>query len=392
MSGVRVPAPPPLSRPARPRALDSRSAARTALASSPVAVRPRLRRVEPVLRRALRGTCDIARGSHVLVAVSGGADSTALLVGLHRIAGEWDITLTAAHLHHGLRGADADADLAAVRVMCDELEIPLIAARRNTRMRMRARGLSGQAGLRTLRREFLTAAARRVDATAIATAHTADDQLETLLMRLGRGTGLAGLGGMAPRRGRWIKPLLGATRSDVELDLTRAGIPWREDMTNAGHQYLRSRIRHDAIPALIAAHGAGGSAATRAGLARSVTVALDEVRSAARMIERRAVRVLRDICRIEHGEFRLDSNGVGSYPLALRRALVRQLWKSIAPSAVGLTRRHFDLLDRLLVASSGRARIELPAGVEVWRDGHWLCMRRRRSTAVGAGASRGGGR
>jgi len=375
--------------------------------------RPRLRRIEPVLRRALRGSCSVARGGHVLVAVSGGADSTALLVGLHRIAGEFAITLTAAHLHHGLRGADADADLAAVRVLCAGLEIPLIAARRDTRRLMRSRGLTGQAGLRTLRREFLGLAARRAHATAIATAHTADDQLETMLMRLGRGTGLVGLGGMAPKRGRWIKPLLEATRRDIEFDLTRAGIPWREDMTNAGHQYLRSRIRHDAIPALIAAYAGAsarapsqapprrtagttgtlpGAAETRAGLARAVAAAAKEARSAARMIERRAIRVLGDICRIERGEFRLDSSRVASYPLALRRALVRQLWKSLAPSAVGLTRRHFDLLDRLLVASSGRARIELPAGVEAWRDRQWLCWRQRRSTTVGAGASRGAGR
>ncbi len=371
--------------------------------------RPRLRRIEPVLRRALRGPCGIASDGHVLVAVSGGADSTALLAGLHRIAGEFGISLTAAHLHHGLRGADADADLAAVRALCANLEIPLIAARRDTRRLMRTRGLTGQAGVRTLRREFLAAAARRAGATTIATAHTADDQLETLLMRLGRGTGLAGLGGMAPRRGRWIKPQLQATRRDIELDLTRAGISWREDLTNAGHHYLRSRIRHDAIPALIAAcagarieppgpraHGVArirpDAPLMRAGLARAITATVDEARSAARMIERQASRMLPDICRIEGGEFRLDSSRVASYPLALRRALVRLLWKNLAPSTVGLTRRHFDLLDRLFASTSGRARIELPAGVEVWRDRQWLCWLRRPSTATDAGASRGSGR
>ena len=358
-----------------------------------------------MLRRALRGPCAPLHGSRVLVAVSGGADSTALLVGLHRIAGEFGLSLTAAHLHHGLRGADADADLDAVRALSAGLEIPLIAARRDTRRLMRARGLAGQAGLRTLRREFLAAAARRASAATIVTAHTADDQLETLMMRLSRGTGLAGLGGMAPRRGRWIKPLLQATRSDIEFDLVRAGISWREDLTNAGHHYFRSRIRHDAIPALIAAcsgqpprrvntvtGAAFGAPAMRAGLARAVAATVDEARSAAGMIERSASRVLRDICRIERGEFRLDSNRVASYPLALRRALVRLLWKSLAPSTVGLTRRHFELLDRMLACVSGRARIELPAGVEVWRDRQWLCWRRRSSTTAGAGASRSAGR
>ena len=168
----------------------------------------RLRRLEPILRRALRGPCALAPGTRLLVAVSGGADSTALLVGLRGLAKESGISLWAAHLHHGLRGAEADADLAAVRALCGALCVPVSAARWNTRLRMRRRGLAGQAGLRVLRREFLLAAARRCGAAAIATAHTADDQLETVLLRLVRGTGLRGLGGKVPRPGDKNKPPL----------------------------------------------------------------------------------------------------------------------------------------------------------------------------------------
>ena len=163
----------------------------------------RLRRVEPVLRRALRGRSAPARPARgapatLLVAVSGGADSTALLIGLANLSRDLGFRLHAAHLHHGLRGAEADADLEFVRALCGRLGVPLTAARWDTRARLRRRGLSGQAGLRTLRREFLLAAARRAGARAIVTAHTADDQLETLLMRLARGAGLSGLPGMRP--------------------------------------------------------------------------------------------------------------------------------------------------------------------------------------------------
>jgi tRNA(Ile)-lysidine synthetase-like protein len=226
--------------------------------------------VEPVLRRALAGPCAVPRGSRVLVAASGGADSTALLLGLARVAPEFGLTVHAAHLHHGLRGRDADGDLAFVRRLCRRLGVPLVAARVDAPRRMRERGLSGEAGLRILRREFLAAAARESGAAAIATAHTADDQLETLLMRLVRGTGLRGLGAMRPRSGRWRKPLLEAARAAIEADLRAARQTWREDRSNRDRSRLRNRIRHGAIPALVvAAMPAAWRCAPRARRAKS---------------------------------------------------------------------------------------------------------------------------
>src|SRR5262249_12474633 len=194
-------------------------------------------------------------------------DSTALLLGLHRIAREFGIELAAAHLHHGLRGRAADRDVGFVRDLCARLGIGLDAARWDTRERMRRRGLSGQSGLRQLRREFLLAAADRAGAQAIATAHNADDQLETLLLRLVRGTGLRGLGAMSPRTGRWIRPLLEASRADIEADLRVIGQSWREDGSNRDLGYARNRVRHEVVPRLAgiasgAARNAGEALAT----------------------------------------------------------------------------------------------------------------------------------
>jgi len=341
-----------------------------------IPMRPRLRRLEPVLRRALRGPCAQPCASRLLVAVSGGADSTALLIGLERIAHEFGIRLEAAHLHHGLRGAEANQDLAFVRELCARLGVPLTAARWNTRLRMKRRGLGGQAGLRALRREFLIAAALKTGSAAIATAHTADDQLETVLMRLARGAGLPGLGGMSERRGMWIKPLLEATRADIERDLTRIGQQWREDSSNRDRTYARNQIRFEVVPALTDSLGPSRSPGeARASMARRVADAAREARDARRALERCTLWRGKGLYRIQKGEFALDSRKLGSYPLIARRLVFRRLWRRAARIQPGLTHRHLEALDRLVTGSRG-VRVDLPDGWRAERDLGWIRLRR----------------
>ena len=312
----------------------------------------------------------------MLVALSGGADSTALLLGLVRIAPEFGLRVHAAHLHHGLRGADADADLEHVRALCARAGVPLVAARWDTRRRMRARSLAGQQGLRVLRREFLAAAARRVGARAIATGHTADDQLETLLMRLARGTGLRGLGGMHERRGGWRKPLLDVTRADLEADLVRAGIPWREDLSNADPGYFRSRIRQDVIPALLAAAAPGTpSGPARSRLARRAAELTREARQTRTALRRWTSFVLPGVSRIQPAEITLDSAQVAPYPIAARRLILATLWQRLPGALPGLTRRHLESLDRLAVRGRHGQTVTLPGGWVACRERGSLCFR-----------------
>lgn len=334
----------------------------------------RLRRLEPVLRRALGGPCAPPPGGPILVAVSGGADSTALLVGLASLAPAMHFQLHAAHLHHGLRGREADGDLEAVRALCDRLGVPLHAARWDCPARMRRLGQSGQAGLRILRRRFLIAAARRAGAGRIATAHTADDQLETLLMRIARGTGLAGIGGMSARRGTWIKPLLGASRADIEADLRAAGIPWREDASNLDRRYMRARVRHEVIPALLGVTEREGE--TRGRLALRVAALTRELRAARRLFDRLAERIVARRSRFERNGARLDLGSWRSMPAPVRRAALRRLWERIGPPA-GLTVVHLDGLERLAAASRGGAALDLPGAFRAERDRGALVVRRR---------------
>jgi tRNA(Ile)-lysidine synthase len=313
--------------------------------------------------------------------VSGGADSTALLAALVSLAPSLGLRLHAAHLHHGLRGGAADGDLEAVRALCDRLGVPLTAARWDCPARMRRLGLGGQAGLRILRRRFLIAAARRVGAGRIATAHTADDQLETVLMRLARGTGLAGIGGMSARRGPWIKPLLEASREAIEADLRSAGIPWREDASNRDRRYTRSRVRHDVIPALLGAMERNGGRPTRGRLALRVAALARELRAARRLTGRLAARIVGRGMRIGRSGARLELGSWRSTPAPVRRAVLRRLWKRLGPSP-GLTVRHLDALDRLGATSRGGAALDLPAGFRAERDRGTLVVRRPRADTL----------
>jgi tRNA(Ile)-lysidine synthase len=323
-----------------------------------------------VLRRALAGPCHLPPGATLLVAVSGGADSTALLAALVSLAREHALVLHAAHLDHGLRGHDSAADRTHVRALCARLGVPLCDARWDCAARMRRRGLRGEAGLRTLRHEWLTSVARRLRAAGIATAHTADDQLETLLLRLGRGTGLTGAAGMRARRGLWLKPLLEATRADLEADLRHAGLAWRDDASNATLAHTRNRVRHGVVPALLDALGvpAGDPARRRAALARRAQALAAELGGAHATLARGAIRAQARLARADG----LDRPGLVRLPAPLARLVLRRWWAQRGPqgpTAPGLTARHLEPLRGALAGARRRAEVALPAGWRANRGG-----------------------
>lgn len=331
----------------------------------------RLRRLEPVLRAALLGPCRIHRSETLLAAVSGGADSTAMLAALATLAPSLGLTVVAAHLDHGLRGDASALDRAQVQALCERLGVRLVWARTDAAARMSARGWSGEAGLRRLRRAFLTRAARRVGAAGIATAHTADDQLETLLMRLARGTGLTGLGGMRPRHGRWLKPMLAITRDAVRRDLLATGIAWREDESNATRAHLRNRLRLDVVPALLAALEPGAPAATRRrrgeALALAAERAAGELRDARRALAREAAAALTR-CRVVGGGLALEGAAFAAHPRAVQRLALTRLWRETG-ARERLTERHLLALLRLVSAGGARAEVLLPQGFRAVRRG-----------------------
>ena len=205
----------------------------------------------------------IPPGSHVLCAVSGGADSVCLLHALYHLRERIPFTLSAAHYNHQLRGQESQRDERFVEqfvALCcgpqrlkDGTLLPpvrLYTGRGDVAARARLRGTGLEETAREMRYAFLRKTAGEAEADLIATAHTANDNAETVLFHLARGTGLRGLGGIAPSRDGLIRPLLNTTRREVEEYLLHYALPHMEDSSNEDDSYTRNRLRHQVIPVL----------------------------------------------------------------------------------------------------------------------------------------------
>lgn len=184
--------------------------------------------------------------SSVTVALSGGADSMALLNAFVSLKDQLGISVYAAHLNHMIRGAEADRDEAFVRKQCEELGVTLFCERADVPAFSKQSGKSLELAAREIRYEFL----ERVGKGLIATAHNADDNLETVLFNLTRGTGLEGLCGIPSKRGRFIRPLLTVSRAEIEEFCHSFGIESVTDSTNLCDDYTRNKLRHKVIPIL----------------------------------------------------------------------------------------------------------------------------------------------
>ena len=195
------------------------------------------------------------RGEMVLVGFSGGPDSVCLLHFLHYLAGKKHFQITAVHVHHGLRGKAADADAAFCRRLCKAWDIDFILEKKNVRALAKKLDLSMEHAARKARYEAFTAAARRTGATKIALGHHLDDQAETVLLNLLRGTQPEGLCGIPVRRilnktVEIVRPLLCVTRKEVEEYLAQNKLCYVTDETNWDDAYRRNWIRHELLPLL----------------------------------------------------------------------------------------------------------------------------------------------
>lgn len=311
------------------------------------------RRVPEVVASALARS-GVERGATVLVALSGGPDSVALLRALLELRDALGIRIAAAHLNHGIRGDESDRDEAFVRGLCTTLNVRLIVERATT-LSADASNLEERA--RDARREFLNRAADALGARYIALGHHADDQAETVLMRAIRGAGITGLAAMSQSGpGRIIRPLLTLWREEILEYLREIGAPYVTDSSNLSATFLRNRVRLELIPSLERAW-APDVRARLVELATDMRALDDLVRGLAKAELERATRA----------DGALDIGGFASLAPGLRVPVLREFAARSLGSLRRFERTHWVAMEKLCVEGPPNGEVHLPGGVRLAR-------------------------
>lgn len=330
----------------------------------------------------------------ILVGVSGGADSVALLAALRQLSAAGGQRLTVAHLNHGIRGKAAASDAAFVAELARRWKLPVVVGRANVPKLARSSALSLEMAARKARYAFFAKVAKAHRCPALATAHTADDQAETILLNLARGAGASGLAGipysawhalklsepghagdfaeaMAHTSGhgrlRVIRPLRDVDRNSVERFLRQRHLAWREDATNADLAFLRNRVRHEILPFLEKRL----NPKIRQALLRCGEILSGENEWLATLTERSLAE-----CRPRPNSLAVER--LIQLPLAARRRVLRR-WLEVGKAADAA--RDFATIERLdalaLTHRRGSAALTLPGGWQVDRKGTMLVLARR---------------
>jgi tRNA(Ile)-lysidine synthase len=308
------------------------------------------------------------RGQKILVAVSGGLDSTVLLHLLHKLASMNKWRLSVGHLNHCLRGRSSDADERLVRGVCKKLGLPLFVERAHVRQLAEEHKLSIEMAARKARHEFLARIAKKEKISTIALAHHADDQVELFFIRLLRGSGGEGLAGMKWRNAfpgakgiEIVRPLLGESKSVLRDYAAANKIKFREDATNASLDILRNRIRHELLPLLRRNY--------QPALNKVVLRLMEIVGEEAELAKRRAEDWVRDARKSKPGELHQPFSKL---PVALQRHVLRMqlIAEGIAPN--------FELVEKLRLKPDESVTLDQPAR-SIFRDSagfvHWRASR-----------------
>jgi tRNA(Ile)-lysidine synthase len=319
------------------------------------------------LNSAFRKSASLAPGERVAVAVSGGADSVALLNLMLEIRQQAGLVLSVAHFNHKLRGKASDADEKFVEKLAAEHALEFFVARENIALRAKRERANLEEVARKARYAFFEKLVREERVAKIAVAHTADDQAETVMAHILRGTGLAGLGGIHPQAGAVFRPLLGVRREDLRKYLRARRRRWREDASNLDTKRMRARIRQKLMPLL------------RKSFQPAVVEHLCQLAELARAdeayLDAQVVAWRKSVAQESPREIRIALADLLAGPNALKTRLLRQIVQTIKPRGGQLGANHVAAVLELAAQKDSGKALHLPGRVEVRRDRNSLRFR-----------------
>ena len=308
----------------------------------------------------------------ILVGLSGGADSVVLLEVLLMLKNEYSLDIHIAHLDHKFRGEESAEDrrfcesLAKKRkldIICEEIDVPRIS---------KEKGISSEEAARFERYDFFRRVCRKKNIKKVAVAHTKDDQAETVLMRLVRGSGMAGLGGMFPIRDMEgitvIRPLIEISRPQIEDFIKENGLQFRHDSSNDEIVFTRNRTRRELIPYLEKNFNPN---------IKEVLVNMAEnLRSENEFLEKFAKRKFKSTSKIKGGEITIDIKKLKKQPEAIRKRVLRSTLECLKGNLRTFTYQHWKEMEELIDKRPGNSIVDLPGGIDIVKGKNTLTIRK----------------
>lgn len=301
----------------------------------------------------------LEKGDRIVVGVSGGADSVCLLQFLYEIRETWELSLYVLHVHHGIRGQEADRDAALVKEMADRLFLPFCLVKKNVPEIVKKEGLTEEETGRKVRYEAFEEYRREVGADKIAVAHHEDDQAETVLFHLFRGTGPRGLCGIPARRGPIIRPLLCVTRQEIETFVCENELDYVIDGTNLVPQYTRNKIRIDLIPYV--------QREINEQAIRHIAQAAEKNVKWSRYIERQGEKAAERIIQKRDGNIFLSLEEFEKEDSVIRDEVIRLVFAEFVPGGKDIGQIHYKQVKLLAKGSSG-CQAHFPGNVVAVRE------------------------
>lgn len=332
-----------------------------------------MKRIEKFIQKYHMLTC----GDRVIAGVSGGADSVCLFLMLLELRKKIGFDLIAVHVHHGLRGEAADQDQQFVEALCEQHRIPLEIFRVNLESIAKKRKQSLEEAGRMVRREAFDSVCKKYGGNKIALAHHQNDNAETLLWNLSRGTGLDGLGGIRPVNGKFIRPLLCMNRKEIEEYLAKRKQSYCIDETNAGTDYTRNKLRHLVLPIL--------EEQVNSAAVRHMNETMEQIWELQEYMQEQVEDAYQE-CVQEHFEkacwIQIQQKSFETFPELIKKMVIRKGMEQVGGKKRDLSHKHVDVMMELMNKQVGRT-LDLPYEMHAKRNYEGIRLEKQRTYSFG---------